>query len=351
MTFFNETTIYASSIVFLILDPLFIIARFYFRWRTKSIGIDDWLCIPAMIFGAGMQVLMIIGAAWGVLASFLSADGTMSLKGAYAWQSGMFDVCFTLVEPMALASIKLSLLFFYRRLFIDQVVHYIIWILVGIVVAWSLAMPIVYMIFCSNRIRTHFQSDCYYSIDSRHSMEKAYTTVDTAIDFAILIIPVPLIVPMLVPWRRKLAILCPLLVGSLAIAFAVLRMIVIYEVFGPLDPVLIQWLPSCAIGIGQIAICLPMLGPGILRHFHRVLVRIWDSKIRNQEPAPQCVGELGPISNAAKKGQEDTLGSVNTQNLEAYAMGRIHADKERGMTVSSVSKDISIETGTARSSY
>ena len=64
MIVFNETTIYATSIVFLVLDPLFIIFRFYFRWRTKSIGIDDWLCIPAMvccrIYREGKQPVLII---------------------------------------------------------------------------------------------------------------------------------------------------------------------------------------------------------------------------------------------------------------------------------------------------
>lgn len=134
--------------------------------------------------------------------------------------------------------------------------------------------------------------------------------------------------------------------------------------FGPPDPIrkfnhhimqyllnpiefstVVQWLPTCAVGIGQIAICLPMLGPGILRYIHRLLVRVWGSKI---EPAPSSDGP-GPIPNAAKKRQKDTLGSVNTQNLEAYAMGRIQGDEERGMTVSSVSKDVSIETVTAQS--
>lgn len=147
-------------------------------------------------------------------------------------------------------------------------------------------------------------------------------------------------------------------------------MLVVYEVFGPsdrartcnhritrslLNPIerftFIEWLPSCTIGIGQIAICLPMLGPSIVRHLRRGFMRIRDSKNGNQEPAPQCSGELGPIPNGAMKGQENTLGSVNTQNLEAYAMGRIHTDQERFTIVSSISKDMSIETRATQLSY
>ena len=92
-----------------------------------------------------------------------------------------------MIEPIAIGSIKLSLLFFYRRVFIYQVVHYIIWILVGFVVVWTLFLPIGYAISCANSMRANFRA-CPHST---YSMEKTWTIVDTVVDFVILIIPIP----------------------------------------------------------------------------------------------------------------------------------------------------------------
>ena len=49
MEFFNERSVLTHGVVFIILDPIFVLARFALRWRTKSWGVDDWFCIPALV--------------------------------------------------------------------------------------------------------------------------------------------------------------------------------------------------------------------------------------------------------------------------------------------------------------
>lgn len=157
--------------------------------------------------------LTCLATSFGTMGTFISDNPYVSVNGGYAWQSAMvsrtnttllcvlkigsstytltqFDVCFSSMEPIALASIKLSLLFFYRRIFISQAVHYIIWALVGIVVVWSLSMSIGYLVACSDAIQTHYKMHCHHSM---YTLGNVYAIVDTIVDFVILIIPITLV--------------------------------------------------------------------------------------------------------------------------------------------------------------
>lgn len=49
MDFVSKSSVLLSGILFLVLDPIFVFARFWLRWRTKSWGLDDWFCIPALV--------------------------------------------------------------------------------------------------------------------------------------------------------------------------------------------------------------------------------------------------------------------------------------------------------------
>lgn len=49
MFFTSNKSILANTIVYLVLDTVFVAARFVLRWKTKSFGIDDWFCIPALV--------------------------------------------------------------------------------------------------------------------------------------------------------------------------------------------------------------------------------------------------------------------------------------------------------------
>ena len=50
MSLANEGSVLAVSVTFLILGFLAVIARFHARRLKKSdLGIDDWLCLPALV--------------------------------------------------------------------------------------------------------------------------------------------------------------------------------------------------------------------------------------------------------------------------------------------------------------
>lgn len=50
MSIVNETSALAIGILFIVLGILAVSARFGIRWsREQNIGIDDWLCLPALV--------------------------------------------------------------------------------------------------------------------------------------------------------------------------------------------------------------------------------------------------------------------------------------------------------------
>ena len=50
MTYVNERSVLAVGVIFIILSVAAVGARFYVRLQMKNgLGIDDWLCITALV--------------------------------------------------------------------------------------------------------------------------------------------------------------------------------------------------------------------------------------------------------------------------------------------------------------
>lgn len=109
---------------------------------------------------------------------------------------------------------------------------------------------------------------------------------------------------------------------------------------------MIELVPAMQIGIGLVAICLPILGTTIFAATRMCLGYIFPSTARAPEDAPSSLAVQQPKPN---NGQPTTLGSVNTQNLEAFARGRVHGDEEQALMASIVSNEKSVGTVTTNS--
>lgn len=77
-------------------------------------------------------------------------------------------------------------------------------------------------------------------------------------------------------------------------------------------------------GIGMIAICLPIIGPPLVVYLRKLLSSGKDINVSGSEPLTVHVEK---IENRIH--QSTTLGSVNTQDIQSYAKGKIHGDDEQ----------------------
>lgn len=49
MTYVNGGSVLAVAILFILLSIAAVIARFSIRRKKSGLGIDDWLCLPALV--------------------------------------------------------------------------------------------------------------------------------------------------------------------------------------------------------------------------------------------------------------------------------------------------------------
>ena len=102
---------------------------------------------------------------------------------------------FDLMQILALATIKLSILFFYRRIFRGQAFDIASWVLIGVVGAWAITFFVAILAACGTSIAANFQTlsalkgECVDTFD----ILIALAVSDVAVDLAILIMPIPLV--------------------------------------------------------------------------------------------------------------------------------------------------------------
>lgn len=104
---------------------------------------------------------------------------------------------FDLMQILALATIKLSILFFYRRIFRGRAFDIASWVLIGVVGAWAVTFFIAILAACGTSIAANFQSlgalkgECVDTFD----ILIALAVFDVTVDLAILVMPIPLVSP------------------------------------------------------------------------------------------------------------------------------------------------------------
>ena len=104
---------------------------------------------------------------------------------------------FDLMQIVTLATIKMSILFFYRRIFRGRTFDIASWVLVGVVAAWAITFFIAILAACGTSIAANFQTlsalkgECVNTFD----ILIALAVSDVAVDLAILIMPIPLVSP------------------------------------------------------------------------------------------------------------------------------------------------------------
>ena len=118
-----------------------------------------------------------------------------SLYCSVTYHFSQLDVPFTLIQTLALATMKLSLLFLYRRLFRGRAFKITNWVLIGVVVIWAITFVILILSACGTRFRAWFQTLLALKEEcgDAFTIFLALSVFDVAVDLAILILPIPLV--------------------------------------------------------------------------------------------------------------------------------------------------------------
>ncbi|KAF7539569.1 hypothetical protein G7054_g2059 [Neopestalotiopsis clavispora] len=270
------------SIFFPILGATCVALRFYTRAKAKSaFWWDDWLCIPALIFELAMAALLIWGIAKSALGGHLPLPPDPS-PNAYLFFTSSQQIIlqqiqyfFDLIGVFAFGSLKLSILFFYRKIFCvsktnRDAFNIITALMIVIVIVWTLTFGIGAIFLCGARPAYAWAPIALVAEHCTAQLQflEAYAISDFIMDCFIWSLPIPKIWGLHMAVRKRLSVIAIFLVGILTIGASGARMaiyiIYVVNAFAQSDgekiiTYLLFWtMIEC--GLGLMVVCLPALG-------------------------------------------------------------------------------------------
>lgn len=122
-----------------------------------------------------------------------------------------------MLGTIGLGVIKLSVLFFYRRIFAIRVFYFINNIFIGLTIAWTLAITFALAFQCYpvSSLWNLFESEYADHCVNVTALYMAVAVSDMVLDILIFLLPVPHIWTLKMPLRRKLALGGVFLTGSM----------------------------------------------------------------------------------------------------------------------------------------
>ncbi|RAK70970.1 uncharacterized protein BO72DRAFT_502358 [Aspergillus fijiensis CBS 313.89] len=224
---------------------------------------------------------MIIGAVKHTVGAHSPVDIGAAILYYDGWDQILLERLefpFNIMQPLALALLKLSVLFFYRRLFVGRIFDIASWTLIGVVIAWGVTFVIALMTMCGASITANFGTlnDLMTSCSHSFAILIALSASDVAVDLIILTIPLPLVLSLHLNLHKRIGIIVVLLVGSMTTACGIARMSLFARILGPkllstqtvggvsstddigIVSILMFW-GTLETGVAIVAICLPIL--------------------------------------------------------------------------------------------
>ncbi|MCJ1476422.1 hypothetical protein MMC13_005088 [Lambiella insularis] len=255
--------------------------RFYVR-RTQhaTLEIDDWLILPAFILVTGMAVSLLVGVGLhSVGYATPAASSPAAAKTADSFQQDITNRilwAFELMQIIALGLVKLSVLFFYRRIFCtgawNGVFSAVTIAMITIVLLWTSGFFITWIFLCRGYPAAYWISsatEAEYCIDTG-MLHNAFAISDFLTDCLMLLLPIVPVLRLQMSSGRKLALIGVFMLGALTVAASCTRMVIYQKAtsakFHPGSKVDIDLTASISMywsmlesGLGFCAACLPTL--------------------------------------------------------------------------------------------
>ncbi|KAB8229910.1 hypothetical protein ETB97_002379 [Aspergillus alliaceus] len=284
-TYATPAAVIVISTVFPALGIIVVFLRFYTRIKLGSssmLWVDDWLTIPALIFELILAALLIWGAATKSLGDVLPPPSVPGPNG-YLFSTSPRQIRLQQIQYfadiaaiLAFGFIKLSILFFYRKIFcspgISKTLFDIItWVVIVLVMVWTTAFGFGAIFLCGAHPANAWEPVAVVAekCSAQLLLLEGYAISDFIMDFLIWSLPIPKILSLNMTMQQKIAVMAVFLIGLLATAASATRMGIyiryVVNAFAQSDgETLITYLlfwTMIECGLGVIVISLPSLRP------------------------------------------------------------------------------------------
>ncbi|THC96963.1 hypothetical protein EYZ11_003571 [Aspergillus tanneri] len=236
---------YATSEAVIIISTIFpamgivvVFLRFYTRIKLGSmLWIDDWLTIPALFFELVLAALLIWGGATKSLGDLLpppsvpGPDGYLFSTSPRQIRLQQIQYFADIAAILAFGFTKLSILFFYRKIFCSAgisktVFDVITWVVIVLVVAWTTAFGFGAIFLCGVHPTNAWAPVAVVSekCSAQLKLLEGYAISDFIMDVIIWLLPIPKILALNMSLRKRIAVVGVFLVGLIATAASATRM-------------------------------------------------------------------------------------------------------------------------------
>ncbi|RAL03701.1 uncharacterized protein BO80DRAFT_349179 [Aspergillus ibericus CBS 121593] len=276
ISFVPASAVLAAAIALPCVGILSVGVRFALRWKNeRSIGVDDWLILVALVFVIGMGAVQVYGGVEHALGystpPYSSEEAELTELSRPQRIVELVDWITWVVMTPANGLIKLSSLFLYRRIFAvgqERVFGMLSWILIGLCTLWTLAFFFATIFGCGRHFAYPWGPLGEIGSCNTNARLEAMMITDLITDVLVWILPVPMVWRTQMKFGRKLAATGVLLLATISLAAAVVRLIVQgqitnggYAAHTDVDQtltILLYW-SMIESGLALIASCLPTM--------------------------------------------------------------------------------------------
>ncbi|KAI0802500.1 hypothetical protein GGR55DRAFT_700984 [Xylaria sp. FL0064] len=325
----TPAAIIAIGAVFAALPTLFVALRFYCRLRVTKAGLaaDDWLMLSALILNIGMGLMLIIGAS-------LHGLGQPTPQGwepkDYFWVTDDAEVltekiffAFILTQNFAFGFAKLSILYFYRRIFYTRTFKIVTSVMIVVVGIWAVGFFFAYLFRCGTNFWALW-APLKFLIEYCYDSKPLFYTLaisDVITDFVILSLPLFWVWRLNMSIAKRFALSGVFLLGALEISTGIARLVVYInqskdfkknaDGIGHLTTLMI-W-SMVEMGIAVIAGCLPLIWPLVNRISLEDMMRTLRSalSLESLNGSPKSARSDGSLHQFSE--QKDSMSVSNDQ--------------------------------------
>ncbi|CAG8950862.1 hypothetical protein HYFRA_00003079 [Hymenoscyphus fraxineus] len=225
----------AAGIVFPIVGILTVVLRFYVRVeKRQKMGWDDWFIIPALV----RHVLRCVKKhAFGYPTPPPEpGEHRMTAINPELQIVQQIEFAITILIVLAYGFIKLSILFFYRRLFVTErkggILNTLAWILVAIIIAWMLTFIFLTIWGCGTHYTANWGSlqDLITYCSNGLQREEALYVSEFVTNILLVALPIPTVWRLHMHWKKKLAVTGVLLLAFMALIASIIRLAIVLQV-------------------------------------------------------------------------------------------------------------------------
>ncbi|KAM0506001.1 hypothetical protein D7B24_004132 [Verticillium nonalfalfae] len=272
---YTKNQMIGLAVGFMFLPIIFYGLRIWARLIIKRITLDDYLAGAAMILSIVCCSLQLAATFHGHLGQHQPQhpDGTAIMEdpGLAFFEKSKFAL--NMLSIVGLGLVKSSILVLYLSLFPNRKFQWVVYGVLGYVIVWTISFFFSHLFTCYpiTAFIDFFQDKkCVNQVAM--FLTVLYTNV--VADFAILVLPIPMVMSIQLKLRRKIAVLGMLSLGAAVCAVSVTRVIAVYAiakqyVHYPNDIIYytapVFFWTNIELSMAVVCACLPTLRP-IWRH-------------------------------------------------------------------------------------